>query len=349
MKGRRLGDLAAEFGLELRGDPDILIQGLCALSPGSADCLAYLGSPKHAGELAKTQAAAVVLHPKQAADFSRDALVAADPNLAFARIARLFDPDRLFAEGVSAQASVAESATLGSGCHVAAQAFIGERSQIGEGCYIGPGCVIGDDVVIGARTRLVAQVHVGHRVHLGSDCVVQAGAVIGSRGFGNVKGPDGWEEIPQLGSVVIGDNVEIGANTCIDRGTLGDTVIGRGVRLDNLIQIAHNCQIGEHTAIAACVGVAGSTRIGARCMIGGQAGFNGHLHIGDDVVVLGSAMVTKSLPDAGIYGSGIPVEDAREWRKMVARVRRLKGTEARIAALESHFNALSDKIGRAHV
>lgn len=341
MKSCSLGELAAQFKLELKGDSGQAIEGVCALAPGMPGRLSFLGNPKHIGQLAGTRASAVVLHPKQAAEFSGNALIAPDPNLAFARIAKLFDPDREFEPGVSDSAAVADSATIGPAVYLGPQVTVGARSQIGEGSFIGPGCVIGNDVVIGPGCRLVAQVHIGHRVRIGAQCTMQAGAVIGSRGFGNVQGPEGWEEIPQLGSVLIGDKVEIGANTCIDRGTMGDTVIGSGARLDNLIQIAHNCEIGEHTAIAACVGIAGSTRIGARCMIGGQAGFNGHLVIADDVIVLGGAMVTKSLTEKGVYGSGIPVEEARQWRKMVARVRRLKTTETRLSAVEDKLKAVS--------
>ena len=167
----------------------------------------------------------------------------------------------------------------------------------------------------------------------------QAGAVVGSRGFGNARGPNGWEEVPQLGSVVIGDDVEVGANTCIDRGTIEDTVIEHGVRLDNLVQIAHNCHIGAHTAIAAGTGIAGSTRIGSRCMIGGACGITGHIEIADDVVLLGRTMVTGSIRAKGIYGSGMPMLEAREWRKTVARVRRLGRLEQRLKHVEKQLGA----------
>ncbi|MGH8541997.1 MAG: UDP-3-O-(3-hydroxymyristoyl)glucosamine N-acyltransferase, partial [Stenotrophobium sp.] len=187
------------------------------------------------------------------------------------------------------------------------------------------------------QARLIANVSIGHEVRIGARCHCQPGAVIGSRGFGNALGSKGWEEVPQLGSVVIGDDVEVGANTTIDRGAIEDTVIGDGVRLDNLIQIAHNVRIGAHTAIAACAGIAGSTNIGARCMIGGAAVINGHIEIADDVIVMGYAMVTKSLLVKGVYGSGMPADNAREWRKQIARVRRLEHTEARLREMEKHL------------
>tara|TARA_R110000787_G_scaffold78941_15_gene172459 strand:- start:2262 stop:3320 length:1059 start_codon:yes stop_codon:yes gene_type:complete len=337
VKAHRLGDIATQFELELRGDADTRISGACSLNPGKAGCISYMGSSRLAEQLPGSLASAIVVTQKFADAVTGAALIARDPGLAFARIARLFDRDRAFEPGVHPTASVAPDALVGEGVHLGAGAVVGRGAQIGAHSFIGPNCVIGDEAVLGEHCRLVASVSIGNRVVLGARCQVQPGAVIGSRGFGNVMGPEGWEEIPQLGSVIVGDDVEIGAHTCIDRGALEDTIISKGVRLDNLIQIAHNCHIGEHTAIAACVGVAGSTRIGARCMIGGQAGFNGHLQIGDDVVVLGSAMVTKSLPDKGIYGSGIPVESVREWRRMVARVRRLQTTEDRVRELEKQL------------
>lgn len=331
-----LGELAQRFSLELRGDAQTPITGLCTLAPGKPGCLSFLANPRYRAQLPQSLAAAVIVGARDAANVITG-LVAKDPYLAFARIGVLFDESRAFAPGIHSAATVTDSAVLGSGVHVGANAVIGDYARIGDDCFIGPGCVIGRDAEVGAGSRLVAQVHVGDRVRLGARCTVQPCASIGSRGFGNALGPNGWEEVPQLGSVVVGDDVEIGANTCIDRGALEDTVISRGVRLDNLIQVAHNCHIGEHTAIAACTGIAGSTRIGARCMIGGAVGIGGHLVIGDDVVILAMAMVTKSLPLKGVYGSGVPVMPARDWRKQVARTRRLEHTEARLAAVEQHL------------
>ena len=332
-----LGDLATRFGLELRGDAATPITGVCTLQPGKPGCLGFLSSAKFRGQLGETQASAVIVTPRDAAGLETAGLVARDPYLAYARIAALFDPGRAFEPGIHPAASIDPSADIGVGVHVGPAAVIGAGARIGVGSYIGPGCVIGRDAIVGEGARLIAQVHVGDRVKLGLRCHVQPGAVIGSRGFGNARGPEGWEEVPQLGSVVVGDDVEIGANTCIDRGALEDTVIGRGVRLDNLIQIAHNCVIGEHTAIAACTGIAGSTRVGARCMIGGAAGIAGHLTIADDVVILGRCMVTRSLTEKGVYGSGIPAAPARDWRRRVARFRRLDHTEERLAAVEKHL------------
>lgn len=329
-----LRELAARFDLELVGDGAVQIHGVCTLQPGLPGRIGFLGDPKRRDQLATTAAAAVIVDAREAAGLRGPGLIAKDPSLAYARIARLFDPDREFSVGRHPAAIVAEDARVGPGCWIGPQAVIESGAVLGAGSFVGAGCFIGRDARIGEGCRFVAQVYVGPRVIIGARCQVQPGAVIGGRGFGNVRGPQGWEEVPQLGSVRIGDDVEIGANTCIDRGAIDDTVIEDGVRLDNLIMIAHNCRIGAQTAIAACTGIAGSTRIGRRCMIGGAAGIAGHIEIADDVVLLGRAMVTGSITQKGVYGSGLPLDEVREWRKTVARVRRLGRLEERLRALE---------------
>lgn len=337
MSAIRLDELARRFELELKGDGSTPISGVCTLQPGQAGHLGFLSNPKLRAQLGSTAAAAAIVGPRDAQNLPGAGLVARDPYLAFARIAKLFDPDRAFDPGVHPSAVVHDTAVLGDGVHIGPNAVIERGATIGANSFVGPACVVGRDAVLGPGCRLVAQVHVGARVAIGARCQFQPGAIIGARGFGNARGPDGWEEVPQLGRVLIGDDVEIGAGTCVDRGALEDTIIERGVRLDNLIMVAHNCHIGEHTAIAACTGIAGSTRIGARCMIAGAVGIGGHLHIGDDVVILGMAMVTKSLPDKGVYGSGVPIAEARQWRKQVARYRRLGQTELRLREVESRL------------
>lgn len=330
-----LGELAQRFGLEVQGDAGLLIDGVCTLGPGVPGRIGFLANPRYRAALGQTRASAVIVGRKDAAALVGSGLVARDPYYAFAQVARLFDPSKLFTAGRHPTAVVADDAEIGTGCWIGPHAVIESGASLGAGSYVGPGCVIGAGTRIGPGCRFEARVHLHSGVRIGARCQVQPGAVIGSRGFGNVMGPQGWEEVPQLGSVVVGDDVEIGANTTIDRGAIDDTVIGNGVRLDNLIMVAHNCRIGDHTAIAAMTGIAGSTRIGARCMIGGAVGINGHIEIGNDVVILGRAMVTQSLPDKGVYGSGLPIAPARDWRKTVARVRRLGRLEERVRALES--------------
>lgn len=332
--GYTLDELAQRFGLEVAGDAAASVTGVCTLTPGEPGRIGFLANPRYRSSLAQTRAGAVVVGRRDAAALGGNGLIAKDPYRAFAQIARLFDPNRDFEPGVHASAVVAGDAVIGQGVHIAAQAVIESGAQIGDGSYIGPACIVGAGAVLGAGARLEARVYIHRGVRLGLRCQVQPGAVIGSRGFGNVMGPGGWEEVPQLGSVVVGDDVEIGANTTIDRGAIDDTVIANGVRLDNLIMIAHNCRIGEHTAIAACTGIAGSTTVGARCMIGGAVGITGHIEIADDVIVLGRAMVTSSLTEKGVYGSGLPIAPAKEWRKTVARVRRLGKLEERVRSVE---------------
>lgn len=333
-----LGALAQRFDLALEGDADAVVGGVCPLEPGVAGQLSYCAERRRYASLARTRATAVVVGTS-ASGLGTNLLLANNPLLAFARIATLFDDAYDYAPGVHARAVVAGTACVPATAWIGPGAVIEDDVRLGESCFIGPHCVVRKGAELGAHCRLEARVYVGSRCRLGARVHVLPGAVIGSRGFGNVQGDRGWEEIPQLGAVRVGDDVEIGANTTIDRGTLQDTVIGTGVRLDNLIQIAHNCTIGEHTAIAACVGVAGSTRIGARCLVGGMASIGGHLEIGDGVTVLARAMVTKSLPGPGIYGSGLPVLPAREWRREVARVKRLALLERRIASLEARTAA----------
>ena len=340
-----LGEIAQRCGLELRGDAAARIDGVCTLNPGKPGRIAFLANPKLRAQLAQTAAGAVIVGKRDAAALTGNGLIAADAYLAYARVAALFDRSRDFSPGIHASAVIAADATLGEGCYVAPLALIESGAVIGVGSFIGPGCIIGRDAQIGAQAYLVARVCIGHGVRIGARCQLQPGAVIGSRGFGNAPSPQGWVEVPQLGSVSIGDDVEIGANTTIDRGAIDDTVIENGARLDNLIQIAHNVRIGAHTAIAACTGIAGSARIGSRCMIGGGVGINGHIEIGDDVIVMGFAMVTKSLPPKAVYGSGMPVEEAREWRKQVARVRRLERLENRVRALEGKAGVANQSEG----
>ncbi|MCI0749535.1 MAG: UDP-3-O-(3-hydroxymyristoyl)glucosamine N-acyltransferase [Nevskiales bacterium] len=329
-----LGDLAQRYALKLTGDPAVEIRGVCALEPGQAGKLSFLFNARRRSLLEATRAAAVVLSPGDAAGFRGNALIAPDPHLAFARIAALFDTADAFIPGVHPDAVIAPGIKIPASSHVAAQCVIEAGVEIGAHTFMGPGSVIRRGARIGDRSRLEARVYLGPGVQLGMRCRIQPGAVIGSRGFGLVRGAQGWEEVPQLGSVRIGDDVEVGANTTIDRGTLDDTVLENGVKLDNQIHIAHNVHIGAHTAVAACVGVAGSTRIGARCMIGGAAVLADHIEIGDDVVVQGYAMVTKSLKGPGQYGSGLPVQPAREWRRSIARLHRLERFVERLVVVE---------------
>lgn len=328
-----LGELARVAQAELRGDGSLPISGVCTLQHGRPGCIAFLANSLYAKYLDSTHASAVVLAGEYAGQCRAPVLVAVDPYLAYARIARLFERRERPPQGIHPRAlvdpaaEVDASASIGPGAVVEAQVSIGPGVVVGAGTVVGRGCRLGADSRLGANVTLEPGVLIGARV------VVHSGAVLGSRGFGLARDGEAWVDVPQLGRVVVGDDVEIGANTTIDRGALEDTCIGDGVKLDNQIQVGHNVRIGDHTAVAGCTGIAGSTTIGRRCMIGGHVGINGHIAIGDDVAIMGMTMVTKSLLRPGVYASGLPVEPAGRWRRLVARVRRLPALEERVRRL----------------
>lgn len=333
----RLDELVARFGGELLGDPAVVVRRVATLEQANEGDLAFLANPRYAGRLRDCKASAVILAPDSRALTDLPRIVTAEPYVYFARVAQFFSPLDRPAPGVHETAvvdtAVPDSVSIGAGAMVAAGVSLGHDVVIGAGCHIGRG------VVIGEGTRLYAGVTVYHDCVIGKRCIVHAGVVIGADGFGFARERDGrWIKIPQIGRVIVGDDVEIGANTTIDRGALDDTVIGNGVKLDNQIQIAHNVRIGEHTAIAGCVGIAGSTTIGARCMIGGQAGIIGHLVIADDVVVSAGTLVTKSIRRAGVYTGNLPVQIHPDWVKNFAHLRHLDDMAARIRALEKRLD-----------
>jgi len=329
-----LGELAVRFGLELAGDPDTKVTGVATLASAGPGTVTFLANPRYRRHLPATRAAAVVLDPGSAADCPVAALVAANPYAAFARIAQVLHPRPAVQGGIHPSAVVDARASVAPDAAIGAHAFIEAEAVIGPRALIGPGSIVMRGARIGADTRLIARVTVYPGVEIGARGVLHAGAVLGADGFGFASDRDGYVSVPQIGGVRIGDDVEIGANTTVDRGAIEDTVIEDGVKLDNLVQIGHNVRIGAHTVVAGCVGISGSTTIGRRCMIGGAVGIVGHLEIGDDVVVTGYSMVTRSLKGPGMYSSGLPAVPTGEWRKVVARLRRLDATERRLAALE---------------
>jgi UDP-3-O-[3-hydroxymyristoyl] glucosamine N-acyltransferase len=331
-----LGELAVRFGCELRGDPALRIESVGSLSQADERSISFLANPKYVSQLKDTRAAAVILDARSAAQSPVPALIAANPHATYARVATLLHPDPPLNPGIHAGASVAASVRLEPSTEVAAQAFVGERVVLGARCYIGPGTVIEHDAVIGDDTRLVGRVFIGRECRIGARCVVQPGAVIGGDGFGFANEKGSWVKVPQIGSVVVGDDVEIGANTTIDRGALGDTVIEEGVKIDNLIMIAHNCRIGAHSALAACVAIAGSSVLGKRCILGGRAGLTGHITLCDDVVVLGTSFISHSITKPGVYSSALPSEEAGVWRRIVGRIKRLDAMARRLRAVEKH-------------
>ena len=330
-----LGELAVRYGLELSGDPGLKVEGVAALASAEPGTISFCSSAKYRRQLAATRATAVVLAREMLADCPVAALVSPHPYAAYARIAAGLHPETDVVAGVDPGASIGAGARIASSAWIGPNAVIGAGATIGERCSIGPNCVIEEGAVLGDDCRLKAGVTIGHHVTIGARCVFKPGAVAGSDGFGFAPAPDGFVKVPHLGGLRIGNDVEVGANTTIDRGTIDDTVIDDGVKLDNQVQVGHNCRIGAHTVIAGCAGISGSTVIGRRCMIGGAVGVVGHLEIGDDVVVTGYSMVTHSLPGPGTYSSGMPAIQSIDWRRTVARLRRLDALERRLARLEA--------------
>jgi UDP-3-O-[3-hydroxymyristoyl] glucosamine N-acyltransferase len=329
-----LGELAVRFGCELRGDPDARVTGVATLANAAPGTLAFLANPLYRSQLPATRATAVVLSGDVAAECRTAALVCPNPYATYARMAALLHPPAPLVPGVHPRAVVAADARIDPSAEVGALAVIGAGVTIGARCFVGPHCVLERGVTLDSDVRLVARATLGPGVQLGARTIVQPGAVIGGDGFGFAPERGTWLKVPQVGSVRVGADVEIGANTTIDRGAIGDTVIEEGAKLDNLIQIAHNVHVGAHTAIAACVGISGSTTIGKRCMIGGMAGFAGHINIADDVVITGGAAITRSIERAGVYSSRIPFEEVHTWRRLVAHFKRLATLAARVRKLE---------------
>jgi UDP-3-O-[3-hydroxymyristoyl] glucosamine N-acyltransferase len=329
-----LGELASQFGCELRGDADTQIHQVASLHTATPDSLGFLSSSAFKQQLTATKAAAVVLRAADADDCPTACLINDNPYACYARIALLLNPPPAVEPGVHPSADVSPTANVAVSAQIAAHVSIGDRSTIGENTYVGPGCVIGTDCEIGANGRMLANVTVVRDATVGERFLFHPGTVIGSDGFGNAMTPEGWVKVPQLGGIRIGDDVEIGANCTFDLGALGDTVIEDGVHIDNLVHIAHNVRIGEHTAIAGQCGFSGSLVIGKRCMFGGQSAVAGHIEICDDVIVFGKGMITKSITEPGTYGTGIPALPVKEWGRMVARVRRLGSLIERVSKLE---------------
>ncbi|MCO5108768.1 MAG: UDP-3-O-(3-hydroxymyristoyl)glucosamine N-acyltransferase [Burkholderiaceae bacterium] len=338
-EGLTIADLARRLGAPLRrGDPGHRIHALASLASAGPDDLSFLASPRHAAQARRTRAGAVLAPPALAGEVSAaSALIEVeDAHRAFGAIAREMAAllARPIAPGVHPGAVVAPGAKLGRDVCIGPFVAIGDGAQIGDGAVLEAGVSIGAGSVVGAGSRLHPRVTVEHDCVIGGNCVVFAGTVIGADGFGFASGPGGWEKIPQLGGVVIGESVEIGANCTIDRGALEDTVIGDGCKLDNLIQVAHNVRIGEHTAIAGCVGIAGSAVIGRRCRIGGGAGILGHLEICDDVTISAMSLVTRSIGEPGFYSGVFPLMDNAGWEKSAALLRQLPQWRARLRRLE---------------
>ena len=329
-----LGEIAAVCDAELRGNPADRITNVASLHNAAPGNLTFYANTRYRADLEATRASAVVLAATDAQACPTASLVAEDPYLAYAKAARFLNPVPEFTPGIHPSAVVETGADVPASSFVGANSVIGAGAVIGGHTCIGPGCVVEEGVRIGSHCHIHSRVTLVQRVEIGMRVLVHPGAVIGADGYGIANDSGRWLKIPQLGNVIIGDDVEIGANTTIDRGALEDTVIEAGVKIDNQVQIGHNVRVGEHTAIAGAAVVAGSVKIGRRCMIGGASAITGHIEIADDVVLTGMSGVSNSIRQAGVYSSGVPVTDNLTWRKNMARFKRLDELARRVSALE---------------
>ncbi len=328
-----LVELAQRISAELVGDHQHKISALATLQAATPTDLSFIANPAYKKYLPGTRAGAVICASDLAEQVIGNKLIVANPYLAYAHLTALFDKSSGQDVGVHPSAVIGKNCVLGSDIRIGANAAIGNDVSLGDGVDIGPGSVIGNNTTIGQRTRLYANVSIYHGITVGSDCIFHSGCVIGADGFGFAPSREGWVKIHQLGGVTIGDKVEIGANTTIDRGALDDTFIDDGVIIDNLVQIGHNVRLGKNTAIAAHTAIAGSTTIGNDCTIAGAVAIAGHVTLADKVHITGMSMVSSSITEAGSYSSGVPLGPTKEWRKNAARFRQLDSLATRLIKL----------------
>jgi len=330
----RLADLAQQLDAQVHGDGELVITGVASMTSAQAGQITFLSNSKYREQLATCQAGAVVLTADDLPFCHTNALIVKNPYLTYARMAQILDTTPAPAQDIAPSAVISPEAKLGNQVAIGANAVIEAGAVLGDNVVIGAGCFIGKHAQIGAGTRLWANVTIYHEVQIGQNCLIQSGTVIGADGFGYANERGNWIKIPQLGTVIIGDQVEIGACTTIDRGALDNTIIGKGVIIDNQCQIAHNVVIGDHTAVAGGVIMAGSLTIGRYCQIGGASVINGHMSIADKVVVTGMGMVMRPISEPGVYSSGIPLQPNKVWRKTAALVMNIDELSKRVKAVE---------------
>lgn len=334
----RLADLAQQLDAELHGDGEIVITGVASMQTAQAGQVTFIVNPRYREELNTCQASVVVMTEADLPYAKSAALVVKNPYLIYARMAQILDTTPQPATHIAPSAVIDVSATLGKNVSVGANAVIESGVELGDNVVIGAGCFVGKKTKIGSGSRLWANVSIYHEIEIGTDCLIQSGTVIGADGFGYANDRGNWIKIPQLGRVIIGNKVEIGACTTIDRGALDDTIIGNGVIIDNQCQIAHNVVIGDNTAVAGGVIMAGSLKIGRYCMIGGASVINGHMEICDKVNITGMGMVMRPITEPGVYSSGIPLQPNKVWRKTAALVMNIDDISKRLKAIERKVN-----------
>ncbi|QIM66778.1 UDP-3-O-(3-hydroxymyristoyl)glucosamine N-acyltransferase [Mannheimia granulomatis] len=340
MANFRLIDLAEHIGGTLKGNADLAIQSIAALDKAGSSQITFISNAKYRENLTACNAAAIIVSPADV-EFCREdqnLIIVDNPYVAYAKLAQYMDSTPKAANGIHPNAVISPDAKLGNNVSIAANAVIESGVELGDDVIIGAGCFVGKNSKIGARTQLWANVSIYHNVQIGSDCLIQSSAVIGSDGFGYANDKGQWIKIPQTGGVIIGNRVEIGSCTCIDRGALDPTVIEDNVIIDNLCQIAHNVHIGFGTAVAGGVIMAGSLKVGRFCQIGGASVINGHMEICDGAIITGMGMVMRPITEKGIYSSGIPLQTNKEWRKTAALVMNIDEMNKRLKSLEKRFN-----------
>lgn len=334
----KLSELATLLDAVLHGDPDCVITGVAPLQHAKPQQISFLDNSRYRKHLSMTQASAVILAPTELSLCPTHALVMTNPYLGYAKTAALFDRSPKATAGVHPSAVIEEGSIIHPTASIGAKCVIGSNVVIEEQVVLSPGCVIGEGSRIGSFSHLWANVTIYHGVTIGSRVIIHSGAVIGSDGFGFAQDKGIWKKVPQIGGVIIGNDVEIGANTTIDRGALGNTIIDEGAKLDNQIQIAHNVHIGAHTAVAGCVGIAGSVSIGKHCAIGGGVGIAGHISITDKVMITAGSGIAQSITEPGLYSSSIPAESAAQWKRNLMRIYQLDKFAHRLRNLEKMIN-----------
>ncbi|HHQ14867.1 MAG TPA: UDP-3-O-(3-hydroxymyristoyl)glucosamine N-acyltransferase [Chromatiales bacterium] len=337
-----LGHIAARYGCELQGDPEVTVTHVASLADAGDKALTFVASASYRELLPTSRAGAVIVMPVDAEHCSVPALISTNPYLVYAQVASELHPPAPVCPGIHPSAVVHPAAEVPPSCEIGPGVVIGAGARLGERVWAGPNATLAEGCEIGDDTKIHAGVVICRDVRLGRRCIMHPGVVIGADGFGNARdGGGAWVKVPQLGAVIVGDDVEIGANTTVDRGAIGDTQIEDGVRIDNLVQVGHNVRIGAHTAIASQVGISGSTQIGARCMVGGKAGFAGHITVADDVVISAATAVTGSIRKPGVYGGpATTADDVARWRRNAARYRQLDDMASRLRRLEKQLAEL---------
>ena len=331
-----LGEIAKHIGAELHGDVKKEIYGIGTLEDAKNGEISFLSNRRYVNFLKSTRATAVILNKDDQPYCPVDSLVIDDPYLGFAHASRLLYPEKKIIPGIDPSAIIDKTAQIHSGVYIGPYTTIGAGTVVSDNVYIGSSCTIGNNISIGKGAKINANAVLYDEVKLGENVILHSGVILGADGFGIANDKGKWIKIPQIGGVIIGNDVEIGANTTIDRGALESTIIENGVKIDNQVQIGHNVRIGEDTAIAGCVAIAGSTRIGRRCMIGGACGISGHIEICDDVILMAMTGVANSIKEPGIYGSGIPAMDVKSWRKNVVAFKQLYALNSRVRKIENN-------------